>query len=99
MSQPGLGWFGSIQRGNGFQQRHGNHIDSPPVWWENFKQYFTLFLSATVRLHLDGGEKNENSMVELLMIWYWAQHELNTVLINAVHEAGFGCDHFCTIDW
>lgn len=67
MSHAWLGWFGSIQRGNEFQQRHGNHIDSPSVWWENFKQSFTLLLSATVGLRLDEGD--ENSMAGLLMIW------------------------------
>lgn len=68
MSHHWLGWFGSIQRRNEFQQRHGNHIDSPLFWWENFKQWFTLLLSATVGLHLGGGDKHKNSMAELLMI-------------------------------
>lgn len=57
MSHPWLGWFGSIQRGNEFQQQHGNHIDFSLVWWENFKQWFTLLLSATVGLRFGGDGK------------------------------------------
>lgn len=68
MSHPWLGWFGRIHTGNEFQQRHGNHIDAPLIWWENFKQQFTLLLTATTRLQVGGGDKTKNSMTQLLMI-------------------------------
>lgn len=65
-------------------------LSLPWFSWENFKQWFTLLLSATAGLCLGRDHKNKNS---ISFIDELTPHVLNPILISAMHRAGLVCEH------
>lgn len=64
-------WVGLAVSRDGMNSSNNMEITLTLHWfsWENFKQWFTLLLSAIAGLCLGGGDKNQNNFSQLLMIW------------------------------